>query len=222
MPGPVLQACIFDMDGVLLDSEPFWRQAEIEVFASVGLDLTEQDCMETMGIRIDEVVAYRHAQKPWDSPSQHQVAERIVDRVIELVRQRARPLDGVAEALAWFRERRIPLALASSSSLRLIRASLEALGLAEAFPIQHSAEHEELGKPHPAVYLATARRLGLPPSACLAVEDSLNGVVSARAARMSVVAIPEPAVAGDPRFVLADERLASLHDLPAAWERLAG
>ncbi len=221
MSAPLLEACIFDMDGVLLDSEPFWRQAEIEVFATVGLHLTERDCMDTMGIRIDEVVAFRHAQKPWDHPSQPEIAERIVDRVVELVRERARPLDGVTEALAYFQARGIPLALASSSSLRLIQASLEALNLQDAFPIRHSAEHEELGKPHPAVYLSTARRLGLPPSRCLAVEDSLNGVVSARAARMSVVAIPEPAVAGDPRFVLADERLESLRELPAAWERLS-
>ena len=80
MPLAPLQACIFDMDGVLLDSEPFWRQAEREVFATVGLDLTEQDCMETMGVRIDEVVALRHSQKPWSSPSCPNVAEQIVER----------------------------------------------------------------------------------------------------------------------------------------------
>lgn len=216
-----LEACIFDMDGVLLDSEPFWRQAEIEVFASVGLRLTERDCMETMGIRIDEVVAFRHHQKPWSSPSLEEVSERIVDRVVELVRQRARPLDGVAEALDFLRGRGVPLALASSSSSRLIQATLEALDLRDLFGIWHSAEGEEYGKPHPAVYLSTARRLGLPPGRCLAVEDSINGVISARAARMAVVAVPEPAVAGDPRFVLADERLETLRDLPAAWERLS-
>lgn len=216
-----LQACIFDMDGILLDSEPFWRQAEIEVFGTVGLCLSEQDCLETMGIRIDEVVAFRHRQKPWESPSRREIAERITDRVIELVRERAHPLPGVAEALAFLQDRRVPLALASSSSSRLIEATIETLGLRRAFPIRHSAEGEPYGKPHPAVYLSTARLLGVPPTACLAVEDSLNGVVAARAARMPVVAVPEAAVAGDPRFALADARLESLLDFPETWSRMA-
>lgn len=219
---PRLQACIFDMDGVLLDSEPFWRQAEIEVFATVGLDLTEQDCMETMGVRIDEVVALRHSQKPWSRPSCPEVAERIVERVAELIQTRGRPLEGVGEALGFLAGKGIPLALASSSSSRLIRATLHALDLTDVFPVWHSAEHEEFGKPHPAVFLATARKLGVTPTSCLAIEDSLNGVVAAFAARMPVLAVPEPAVARDPRFALAQAVLGSLHELPEAWERLAG
>jgi len=217
-----LQACIFDMDGVLLDSEPFWRQAEKEVFATVGLHLTEQDCMETMGVRIDEVVALRHSQKPWSSPSCPDVAEQIVERVAELIQTRGRPLEGVHEALEFLQGKGLPLALASSSSSRLIRATLDALDLTSAFPIWHSAEHEELGKPHPAVFLATARKLGVAPTSCLAIEDSLNGVVAAFAARMPVLAVPEPAVAQDPRFALAEAVLGSLHELPEAWGRLVG
>lgn len=209
----MLQACIFDMDGVLLDSEPFWRQAEIEVFATVGLHLTEEDCMETMGIRIDEVVAWRHHQKPWAEPSQAVICERIVDRMVELVRERAKPLPGVYEALDFVRSQGLKLALASSSSTRLIRAVLEGLGLLDAFPIVHSAETEEYGKPHPAVFLTTAGLLGVPPTGCLVIEDSFNGVLAAKAARMTVVAIPEPAVADDPRFVIADARLRSLEEL---------
>lgn len=222
MPLAPLQACIFDMDGVLLDSEPFWRQAEIEVFATVGLDLTEQDCMETMGVRIDEVVALRHSQKPWSSPSCPNVAEQIVERVAELIQTRGRPLEGVHEALEFLQGKGLPLALASSSSSRLIRATLDALDLTGAFPVWHSAEHEEFGKPHPAVFLATARKLGVAPASCLAIEDSLNGVVAAFAARMPVLAVPEPAVAGDPRFALAQAVLGSLRELPEAWERLVG
>jgi len=222
MPLAPLQACIFDMDGVLLDSEPFWRQAEIEVFATVGLDLTEQDCMETMGVRIDEVVALRHSQKPWSSPSCPNVAEQIVERVAELIQTRGRPLEGVHEALEFLQWKGLPLALASSSSSRLIRATLDALDLTAAFPVWHSAENEEFGKPHPAVFLATARKLGVAPASCLAIEDSLNGVVAAFAARMPVLAVPEPAVAGDPRFALAQAVLGSLRELPEAWERLVG
>ncbi|NMA26247.1 MAG: hexitol phosphatase HxpB [Burkholderiales bacterium] len=217
-----LQACIFDMDGVLLDSEPFWRQAEMEVFATVGLHLTEEDCMQTMGVRIDEVVALRHLQKPWSSPSCSEVADRIVERVAELIQTRGRPLEGVGEALEFLQEKGLSLALASSSSSRLIRTALETLELTSAFPVWHSAEYEEFGKPHPAVFLATARKLGVAPASCLVIEDSLNGVVAAFAAGMPALAVPEPAVAQDPRFALAQAVLGSLRELPEAWERLVG
>lgn len=210
----LLEACIFDMDGVLLDSEPFWRQAEIEVFATVDLHLSDEDCMETMGIRIDEVVAFRYHQKPWAEPSQEAICDRIVDRVVGLVRERGKPLPGVYEALDFVRSQGLKLALASSSSSRIIRAVLEGLRLEDAFSVIHSAETEEFGKPHPAVFLTTAGLLGVPPTRCLVIEDSFNGVLAAKAARMTVVAIPEPAVADDPRFVIADARLGSLEELP--------
>ncbi len=89
------KACIFDMDGVLLDSEPFWRQAEREIFATVGLNLTEEDCMETMGVRIDELVVYRHSQKPWNTPSCAEIANKIQLRVAELVKEKGTRLPGV-------------------------------------------------------------------------------------------------------------------------------
>ncbi len=218
----MLKACIFDMDGVLLDSEPFWRKAEREEFGKVGLALTEKDCMDTMGIRIDEVVAFRYAQKPWDTPSQAEVADRIVRRVAELIKFNGCPKPGVREAINYFREQNIPLGLATSSATLLIDAVLECLDLKGAFDIIHSAEHEKYGKPHPAVYLAAAAKMGIDPSDILAIEDSFSGVISAKAARMTVCAIPEEAVAGEPRFAAADVRLKSLAELPALWEKLKG
>lgn len=215
-----ITTCIFDMDGVLLDSEPFWRQAEREVFATVDVHLTEQDCIDTMGIRIDEVVALRYSQKPWDSPHQDIVAQRIVARVAEIVTATGRPLPGVHEAIAFLRQQNLALGLATSSSSVLVEATLSALGLSKAFDCVHSAEHEPYGKPHPAVYLHTAAKMGANPLECLAIEDSLTGVISAKAARMQVIAVPEAAVAQDPRFTLADFRLSSLIELPSIWPAL--
>ena len=207
-------ACIFDMDGVLLDSEPFWRQAEREIFATVGIILTEQDCLETMGIRIDEVVSYRYNQKPGAYPPIEELSNRIVDRVAELVEPHAKPLPGVVTALDFLRSQRIPLALASSSSHKLIATTLKALKLENYFCLCHSAENEAYGKPHPAVYISTAEKLGVSPNLCLAIEDSLNGVIAAKAARMTVIAVPEKAVANKPQFAIADARLSSLSELP--------
>jgi mannitol-1-/sugar-/sorbitol-6-/2-deoxyglucose-6-phosphatase len=204
---PPYRAILFDMDGVLLDSEPFWRKAEIEVFKTVGTILTEEDCTETMGIRIDEVVAYRvpHAD-------QEKMVSDIMDRMVQLVTDEGVPLPGVKETIKRLKELEVPCGLATSSNYRLLNATLKSLGLEQAFSIVHSAEDEEYGKPHPGVYLTAAKKLGFDPKDCLAIEDSVNGVISAKAAQMSVIAIPEEATYGDRRFALADLKLGGLKE----------
>ena len=199
-----LTAVVFDMDGVLVDSEPLWQEAEIEVFADVGVSLTRDLCRQTMGLRIDEAVAHWFARHPWEGMPQEAVSDRVVARVVELIGERAEPLPGVRAAVAEVRRRGLRCALASSSPRVLIDAVLDRLELGAAFEVVHSAEDEQHGKPHPAIYLTTADRLGVEPTACLAVEDSVNGVISAKAARMTCVAVPEPAARHDPRFGVAD------------------
>lgn len=209
----MLRAVIFDMDGLLIDSEPLWWEAEIEGFARVGLRMTPADCAQTTGVRIDEVVAQRFRERPWTGASQAQVTAGIVARVIALIGARGEAKPGVAHAVDGARRRGLRLALASSSPLAIIEAVLARLGLAGAFEVVCSAEHEPLGKPHPGVYLTTAARLGEDPRRCLAVEDSLNGVIAAKAARMRCLAVPDTHAAGDPRLALADRVLPSLADL---------
>ena len=196
---------LFDMDGVLIDSEPFWRQAEVEVFATVGVHLTLEQCAETMGLRIDEVVSYRAPEH-----DQAALAEAIVSRVEELVRAHGVPLAGAREVLEAIRQRAIPCGLATSSSYRLLEATLGALDLRDYFSVVHSAQDEVYGKPHPAVYLSAAEKLGIAAPRLLAIEDSVNGVISGKAARMTVVAIPEAPYREDPRFAIADYRFDSL------------
>lgn len=208
-----LEAVIFDMDGVLVDSEPLWHRAEIAAFAEVGLSLTPAECLRTTGLRVDAVAEYWFRLHPWSGPGPEVVAADIVARVLTLLRSEAEPKPG---ALAAVRSaaRDLPVALASSSSDALIAAVLERLGLTEAFAVVRSAEHEPRGKPDPAVYLTTARLLGVDPEACLAVEDSGTGIRAALAANMRVLAVPDVAV---PAEVLAraDTVVPSLLD----WER---
>ncbi len=199
---------LFDMDGVLIDSEPFWRQAEIEVFATVGVHLTEEQCAETMGLRIDEVVRLRAPRH-----DQAALAEAIVSRVEQLVREKGVPLPGSREILEWIRQKDIPCGLATSSSYRLLESTLAALGLRDYFSIVHSAQDEIYGKPHPAVYLSAAQKLGIEPVEVLAIEDSVNGVIAGKAARMKVVAIPEAPFRSDRRFAIADYQCDSLSEL---------
>jgi mannitol-1-/sugar-/sorbitol-6-/2-deoxyglucose-6-phosphatase len=199
------------MDGLLIDTEPVWRTAAREVFANLGIDLTEADLLDTTGIRVDEMAAAFLARRPAPPPSPAQVADRITDVVIAYVAREGEPMPGVPDAIALFRRSGLRLAIASSSPERLIDAVCARLALD--IDVRCSALDEPRGKPAPDVYLAAARRLDLSPARCLAVEDSPAGVVAANAAGMRCLAVPDPLLAGDPRYLRADLVLPSLTKL---------
>lgn len=208
--GTMLAAVIFDMDGVLIDSEPLWREAERGVFAELGLVLSDADCQQTMGLRTDELVAYWYRRHAWQGRPQDVVADAINSRVARLIEERGRPLPGAAAAVRSARDAGLPVGLASSSSLEIIGLVVRTLGLDACFSVLCSADDEERGKPDPAVYLTAARRLGVPPDGCVAVEDSVRGVQAAVAAGMRVVAVPPPDHFDDPELELAHLKLRSL------------
>jgi sugar-phosphatase len=208
----MLRAAIFDLDGLLIDSEPLWQRAEREQFATVGLHLGDADFLETTGMRIDAVVALRHRQHPWESPSVPELTARIVTRVVELIDAEGPTKPGAAHAIELCARAGLRLAVASSSPLRVIEGALRRIGLRDRFAEVLSAEDEAYGKPHPAVLLRTAARLGVEPTECVVLEDSVNGLIAAKAARMACVVVPERS---DPRFVLADLALPSLEALDA-------
>ena len=215
----MIKAVIFDMDGLLIDSEPFWQQAEMAVFQQVNINLTSEMCLQTQGLRIDEVVDYWYCQYPWKSLSKNEVEESIVAKVIELIQTKGKPLIGVASAIAFCQSKDVKLALASSSAYRIIYATLEKLALTDVFTEVYSAEEEAYGKPHPAIYITTAKKLGASPQECLALEDSLNGVLAAKAAKMKCIAIPEKSQLQNPQFAIADLTLGSLQDFDGnVWE----
>jgi mannitol-1-/sugar-/sorbitol-6-/2-deoxyglucose-6-phosphatase len=214
-------AAIFDMDGLLVDSEPLWHEAEVEVLGPLGVPIAEGDPRRTKGVFVREVARYWHDRFPWDGPSTDEVASRIVDRVIELVAAKGRLQPGVKKAVGLCRGHGLLLALASSSEYRLITFVLERFGLASEFAFAHSAEDEPYGKPHPAVFLTTAQRLGVAPDRCIVWEDAPAGVLAAKAARMTCVAVPAPEERAAPAFAIADAVLTSLEEADEAlWERL--
>jgi mannitol-1-/sugar-/sorbitol-6-/2-deoxyglucose-6-phosphatase len=217
----VLEAAIFDMDGVLVDSEPIWQDVETELLGRLGVPLTKELCRQTMGFRVNEAVAFWYERHPWTGPSVDEVADQLVEGVIAAIGARGEPMAGVEDAIAFLRGRGLRLAIASSSYYRVIDAVLERCGLADAFEVVHSAQDEPVGKPDPAVYLTAAAKLGVAPSACVALEDSPNGVVSATRAGMTCIAIPEPGTEDDPRFGDAAVVLSSLADLAERWATVA-
>ncbi|MEC8616572.1 MAG: hexitol phosphatase HxpB [Bacteroidota bacterium] len=186
-----IKAVIFDMDGLIIDSEPLWKRAEIEAFGSIGYDFTYEMCESTKGMRIDEVVGYWHSQLKWSSPSISHVVNDITDRMIKLIRSEGAPLPGVLKTISKLTDRKIPLALASSSSMKLIQTVLNKLKIQSYFEVVHSAEFEEKGKPDPQVFLTTAKKLGLEPSSCLVLEDSKAGMEAGINAGMRVVLVPD-------------------------------
>lgn len=213
---------VFDMDGVLIDSEPLWRRVETECFSELGLEIEEADCAATMGMRMDEAVAWWFERQPWRGPSVSEVARRIETRMLGKIRSDGRPMVGTLDALKAARDRGWRLALASSSARELIETVLECFSIRGAFEVVHSAEEEKRGKPAPDVYLTTARLLGVDPTDCIAIEDSANGVTSALAAGMRCVAVPEPAERANENIKAANWQLATLEELPALLDRLGG
>jgi sugar-phosphatase len=218
---PAFQAAIFDMDGLLIDSEPLWHIAEIEILGALGVPLVASACRQTKGMFVNEVTAYWFERHPWRGPSPDAVAVEVVDRVMDLVVDRGELKPGVDRAVGACRERGLPMAVASSSQYRLIDLVLSHFDLAEEFQLVHSAEDEPYGKPHPGVFLTAAAKLGVAPDRCVVWEDSPAGVLAAKAARMAVVAVPEVAERHQPAFAIADVVLGSLAEVDAGiWERV--
>jgi len=205
-------AAIFDMDGLLVDSEPLWQVAEVEILGGLGVPIDPHACRQTKGMFVNEVTAYWYERFPWPGPGTDEVAVAVVDRVSDLVVERGVLMAGVHQAIGLCRRHGLALALASSSQYRLIETVLGHFGLAGEFEVVHSAEEERYGKPHPAVYLGAAAKLGVDPTRCLAWEDAGAGVLAAKAARMVCVAVPDAAERSRPAFAIADAVLASLEE----------
>ena len=207
----MIKAVIIDMDGLLINTEPYWQVTEREVFGDLGIDITEQMQVATYGLRSDEVIRYWYGQYPWKGERLEDVEERYNNRMLDYFRSEAELMKGARSALDFISSKGWPVALASSSNMQLINAFLDKFGFHHYFSEVYSAEFEQYGKPHPAVYLETARRLHVDPVNCLALEDSFHGLIAAKAARMMTIAVPEHA--DDKRFGAADVVLGSLLEL---------
>ncbi len=204
---------IYDMDGVIINSEPFWRQAEMKVFATVGLHLKEADCIQTTGLRFDEVVDFWWRQQPWKGKSKEQIHDEVIDEMENAITHHAVEMPGVLASLQLFKCKGWRIALASSSAMRLIKAAVKKLQIEDYFELLVSAEHETYGKPHPAVFLKTAETLNIHPHDCLVIEDSYYGLLAAKAAKMKCIIVPDPAAYDEPRLIIADQKLHTLEEM---------
>lgn len=214
-----ITAVIFDMDGLLIDSEPLWDQAMVDCFALVGFEFGNNEFREVQGMRIDLIVEYWYEKRPWTGYTTTELTDLILDRVVALIEEQGVAQEGARAAIEFFRQRGIPLAVASSSPCRIINSNIKALGVEGCFDTICSAEDERYGKPHPAVYVRAAELLGVHRRNCLVFEDSVLGVLAAKAAEMTCVCVPDADVAGDKRLGIADYVLGSLTEFDEElWE----
>ncbi len=204
-------AVVFDMDGVLVDSEPMHVEAMRELLVPLGVPYTDADNEEFFGFTDPEVFRALRARYGLE-PDEYELTRRRAARLVELTRERTVAMPGVPAVPRALRSLGYRLAVASSSALDVIRATVDVLGIAALFEALVSALEVGRGKPAPDVFVETARRLDLEPRTCLVVEDSRNGVLAAKAAGMACAAIPCPATRHED-FSEADFRLSALSEL---------
>jgi HAD superfamily hydrolase (TIGR01509 family) len=205
-------AIILDLDGVLLDSETAWVEVKKQFTEESGGHWKESARLDMLGMSSTEWSRYMHDELGVPV-SPERISSEVADRLVGRYRQRLPLLPG---AVGTVRElaRNWPLGLASSSNRNVIDLAVAEAGLADAFRVTVSSEEVERGKPAPDVYLEAARQLAIEPTACAAIEDSTNGIRSAHAAQMAVIAVPNPDFPPDPEALsLAELTLGSLEEL---------
>ena len=186
----MIEAIVFDLDGVLVDSEPVWEQVRRQVVAENGGHWAEDAQQRLMGMSTAEWARYLSQDLGVGQPPET-VAAMVIDQMKDRYEAQVPVMPGAAGAVRELAAR-WPLGLASSSPPALIGAALNGAGLAGCFAVTMSTQQVARGKPAPDIYLAVTDRLGHPPGRCAAVADSANGIRSAAAAGLTVIAVPHP------------------------------
>lgn len=205
-------SAIFDMDGVLIDSEPLWYEAANDAFMPYGIQLNPTEYARSIGLRTKEFVDYWLKEYGVNSSLAPSIEAEINTLVINKIDQKGMVMPGVLATLEQLKTRGYSIGLATSSPTALINVVVDKLNIRSYFSAFASAENLPFGKPHPQVYLNCAMALEQPASRCFCFEDSFNGLISAKSARMFCIAIPAPEFRHQPRFQAADLILNSLEE----------
>lgn len=193
----MIKAVIFDMDGVMIDSEPLWEKTERILLAKRNIDYSPE--YRDMIVGLNQKDSGKLLKDTFSLP---ETVDDIISERVEILtaiyEEELELVSALSPLLETLRQRRYMLAVASSSPLRVIKFVLDMFSLHEYFDAVVSGECTENGKPHPDIYLHTAERLGVSPAECVAIEDSINGVRSALAAGMYCIAIPDKRLSREP------------------------
>ncbi len=182
------KAVIFDMDGVIIDSEKLWKQAEKEIFSSLGVTVTDEHSEVTKSMTTSAVTRFWFDKFPWQNISLDTVEQMVISRVTQLIDTEDCEINGVKEFIEKLKARNYKIGLATNSPNNIIPIVLQKLDALLLFDTVSSAEFELNGKPDPAIYLTTAAKLNVPAFNCVAIEDSYSGMLAAKKAGMTVIA----------------------------------
>jgi sugar-phosphatase len=208
-------AVIFDIDGLLINSEPLWNKAATEIIIQYGITLSEQQYAITTGLRSKEFVAYWLHQ--FNVPaSQNEIAEKkIIQLALSLIDTEATLMPGVEHIFEFFLKKEFKIGLATSSPIELIEWVKDKLGIRSYIHASCSAQHLTYAKPHPQVYLDCAAAMHTNPLSCICFEDSFYGLIAAKAARMTCVVVPSAEHSKLEHWGAADLKLSSLQNFGA-------
>lgn len=201
------KAVIFDLDGTLVNTEPMYWTAWRKVLTAHDITLTDEDLHALMGRQPIESAQKLITQFGLDTEPAT-LTQAVIDQAIATPHREV--MKGATKALELVRSTGLPVAIATSATVAMTKATLQRSGLDQYFEIVACAEHELYGKPHPAVFLTAAERLGVDPTTCTVIEDAPNGLIAAKAARMKCIAVPEHYSRNDPALGIADVVLDSL------------
>jgi HAD superfamily hydrolase (TIGR01509 family) len=208
-----IHTAIFDMDGLLMDSEPLWHEAAVEAMQGLGVTIDAEEYAGTVGLRTKEFLEHWFRVHDIDMIHADDMEAEITRLVIGKVKTRGTLMAGAAKAVRMLHDEGLRIGLATSSPLSLVDAFFEKSGLQSLFHAVASAEHLEYGKPHPQVYLDCIRSLGASPASCVCFEDSFNGMLAAKSARTRCIVVPARDVWHKGCWEASDLKLASLEDL---------
>lgn len=205
-----LSAVIFDMDGLLIDSEPLWQEAGSEAMSQVGITLTQEQYHSSTGLRTPEWIDHWFSHFGLNKEGTPQMIRDIEAAALQKIMEKGMAMEGVHFIMEFFQQRGFRIGLASSSPRILIEAVVEKLGIGQYLSAYRSAEGLAFGKPHPEVFLQCAAALHRAGRECICFEDSFNGLIAAKAARMQCVVVPAPLQRDESRWDAADLKLNSL------------
>lgn len=209
------KAAIFDMDGLLIDSEPLWQEAGIETLRKFGIELTIEQYHTSTGLRTEEWIEHWFHIFGISMEYAPEATSTIIRKSIEKIDERGVVFTGVNYIFDFFRQQQFKIAIATSSPLALVDVVVKKLNTGFAFDAITSAEHLPYGKPHPMVFLNCAKDLEVRPMECIVFEDSFNGMIAAKAAKMKCVVIPAIAEQSNQKWGAADIQLKQLDHFSA-------